>query len=342
MKIKWLVGSLIVVGVFLQAETTCNNTCPEGYQPHDADLYRRDVPVFSFHGSFLYWRVQEGALDYALKMQHTAPAIDNYAEGKFHKATFNGEPGFRIAASYFRAPHYWELWGQYTRLTARGKNSVGTPTQSGKFLTGTWPQIIDAPLSEAESKIHLNYNVADLVADRYFNPNPHLRVRFIGGGTAAWINQNWIIRYKNATDQISRIQNKWKFLGGGFRIGTMVDWFWEKDIYLTGTATVGTLLGSYHNKVKQTASTIDLPVRNANFSDIRPAFHVQGSFGPSWQKNFCNARLEIYAGYEINTWFNLQEVYRSTSNSADLAKETWLNTGLIALQGLTTRVTLDF
>lgn len=336
------IQSFVFASAVVFGSDSATSTSKGEILPFDADLFRRDVSVFSFHGSFLFWRVQEGALDYALKMQQASPAGNSYASGKYHKATFNGEPGFRIAASYFRAPKYWEIWGQYTRLTSRGSNSVGKPTAADRHLVGTWPQGTSDALSEAESHIHMNYNVADLLVDRFFNPNPHLRIRFLGGGTAAWINQNWVIKYKNATDVITQIRNKWKYVGGGFRVGTMVDWFWGNDIYLTANTNFGTLLGSYKNSVRQSVIDESLPIRNAKYSDVRPAFTVQALFGPSWQKNFASARMEIFAGYELNTWFNLQEVYRSTSNAADQAKETWQNTGLIALQGLTARATIDF
>lgn len=332
---KWFLASFICLTQVLMAAT------PSKEQPaYDADLFKRDTSVFSVHGSFLFWRVQEGALDYALKMEH--PGVTGYAQGKFHNATFNGDPGFRVALSYFRAPKYWEIWGQYTRMTSRGKNSVGAPGGSGEFLNGTWPQFITAPITHAESHIHLNYNVADLLVDRFFNPNPHLRIRFLGGGSAAWISQNWHIHYENAATENTLIRNWWRFIGGGVRIGSMIDWFCGFDTYLTATVTGATFLGTYENKARQTASTSTLPIRDSHFSDVRSAFTVQAIFGPSWQKNFASSRMEIFAGYEINTWFNLQEVYRSTLGAANTAKETLINNSLIALQGLTARMTIDF
>ena len=78
-------------------------SCPKPV-PYDADLFRRDTPVYSFHGSFLFWRVQEGALDYALKMEQTGPA-SSPRQGEMEKATFNGEPGFRVAASISERPN---------------------------------------------------------------------------------------------------------------------------------------------------------------------------------------------------------------------------------------------
>gem|GEM_PF-4211976 len=73
-----------------------------------------------------------------------------------------------------------------------------------------------------------------------------------------------------------------------------------------------------------------------------PAFQSQFYFGPSYQKNFPNQRLEIFVGYELVTWLNLQEIYHSTSGAPSDPKETWINTSALALQGLTARASIDF
>lgn len=313
------------------------------YQPYDADLFRRDVQVFSGHVSFLFWRVQEGGLDYALKMEHDSPPGIVYAQGKYHRATFDGEPGFRLALGFFRAPNYWELWTQYTRLTGRGEDSVSAPHHADRFLLGTWPQVTVGPLSRATSNIHLNYNVGDFLVDRFINPNPHLRARFIGGATVAWLDQNWVIRYFNEETVTTQIQNRWEYIGGGLRFGSSFDWYtggW--DLYLTGQTTLAYLLGSYHNISHQTTVISDLRIRDAHYFDIRSAFAIQAMFGLSWQKNFCSNRVEAFAGYELNTWFNLAEVYRSTGGGISEAKETLINSSLLTLQGLTARVSVDF
>jgi hypothetical protein len=318
--------------------------------PFDADLFRKDVEVFSAHGEFLFWRVQEGCLDYAMTMNQSAWGPSNcYANGNFKSATFGGDPGFRLGLSFFRAPKYWEVRAGYTRLTAEGNNSAHKPSSSTEYLTGTWPQIFTSPVAKAKSHIHMNYNVADLCVDRVFNPNPHLRLRFLGGGLVGWINQDWRITYNDSFNNYTKISNRWKFIGGGLKIGTMVDWYWGRDVYITANSSLGALLGSYKNKAKQTTNfpidvsyNTSLPVRDAHFSDVRPTFTAQFIFGPSYQKNFTKNRIELFAGYELNVWLNLQEIYRSTSGSGSAAKETWINSSMIALQGLTTRLTIDF
>ena len=317
----------------------------------DADLYRRDEQVFSVHGDFLYWSIQEGALDYALQMEHGAWGPSQcYAQGDFKNATFNLDPGFRVAMSFFRAPKYWEIWWQYTRLTARGTNSSSKPGTSNEYLTGTWPQIFSDAMTQAKSHIHMNYNTADVWFDRVFLPNPHLKLRFLGGASVAWIDQFWKIEYFDAASDETAITNRWKFVGGGLKIGTLFDWYWFTNIYMTGGTTFAALLGSYSNESLQTANFApvegaynpSIPLRNAHFKDVRPAFTGQFYLGPSYQRNFSNNRIEIFVGYELIAWMNLQENFHSTSGSPAATKETWLNTGMIALQGLTSRVTVDF
>ncbi|MDE3055277.1 MAG: hypothetical protein KGI80_01060 [Verrucomicrobiota bacterium] len=330
--------------------TENNEKMPEAPPPFDADLYRKDVQVFSFHGDFLYWSAQEGSLDYALRMAQDAWGPDlNYAQGSFQNAEFNMDPGFRIAASYFRAPHYWEIWGQYTRLTVRGNNSTTAPGESDQFLTGTWPQIFDTPVSRATSYIHMNYNVADFWFDRVFLPNPHLRLRFLGGFTGAWIQQFWKIFYKDGEGKNTTLSNRWSFGGGGLRTGTIVDWYWFEDIYMTAGTTFATLFGNYNNTAKQWANfnptpayNSSLPLRDAHFKDARMTFTGQFLIGPSYQKNFTNSRLEIFFGYELTFWSNLQESYRSTDGIPSKAKQSWINSSLLAFQGITTGGTIDF
>jgi hypothetical protein len=294
--------------------------------------------------------VEEGALDYALKMRHPAwGPSPSYAQGDFQRSTYVFEPGVRLKLGYFRAPHFWELWWQYTRLTARGSNHVDKPSLDDLYITGTWPHGTTAPLSSASSRLHMNYNLAEFLVDRYFIPSPHLRLRLIGGAVAAWINQDWQIKYRDSQNRFTNIRNRWRFVGGGLRIGTMFDWYWTGHLYMTALGTTGILFGGYTNKSLQTTDfqptaqdDTTTPIRDTTYRDIRPTFTAQAMMGPSWQQNFAKYRLEFFAGYEMNIWWNLQEIYRSTASSPESSKETWLNTALVSVHGVTTRISLDF
>lgn len=165
------------------------------------------------------------------------------------------------------------------------------------------------------------------------------------------------IRIKDAGDKkianivagSEHIKNKWRYAGGGLRLGITVDWFWTGRIFFSGKASIATLVGAYRNHARQTTNAAgfdpEIPVRNVVYDSPRFAFHSQILLGPSYQRSFCTPRpwdFELFIGYEFNAWFNLQEVYRSSLSAVNAAKETNLETGVLGFQGLDLRVTIGF
>jgi hypothetical protein len=343
---------LVALGL---ASTLCAVEGTESQPPsppiQDPDLFYKDKQVYSAHLEFLYWKPLEGALLYALSMNKPSwNPRDTYPVGRYQHANYHFDPGFRVTLGYFRAPRYWELWMSYTRMTSRGKDSTLPPTDPNTFLTSTWPTYFGDSLSSAKSRVHLNYNVADLSADRYFIPNPHLRLRLIGGFTGTWMDQYWSIRYRDFAERSSHVRNRWKFGGAGFRIGIMADWFWTDDLYVTIRGSLAALVGAYKNTMFQknsfapgAAYNPTFPLRNAEYKDARSTLNLQLLVGPSWQKSWKKIRTELFAGYEISLWNNLQEIYQSVPGAPAFAsQQTTINSGLLTLQGLTTRFSIDF
>jgi len=319
--------------------------------PQDPDLFLKDKAVLSAHLEFLYWKPLESALLYALNVNRPSwNPNDTFAVGDYQHANYGFTPGFRITLGYFRAPRYWELFGSYTRLTAKGKDSIEASSKPNQFLSATWPTYFHQGLKSAKSSIHLNYNVADLSADRYFIPNPHLRLRLVAGFAGAWMDQYWAVRYFDSANQVSLVRNRWKFGGAGFRLGIMADWFWTNDIYLTLRGSIAALVGAYKNTAFQTTSVKpdasynpSFPIRDSTYRDARSTANLQFLVGPSWQKSWEKVRTELFAGYEITSWMNLQEIYFSMQGIPAVAsQQTNINTGILTLQGLTTRFSIDF
>lgn len=315
----------------------------------DLNLFRKDQTVYFTNAEFLYWTVDEGALDYALKMQE--PAFSNaatYATGRFKNAIFDWDPGFRIGIGHFNAPHFWDVTAQYTYLHAEGSNHAKAPDESDEFLVGTWigPDFSTTgsaiPLEHAHSHIHFKYNLVDFLFTRRFYPNPHLRLNLFGGATSAFIYQKWRVRYTDFDDNHSHIRNRWQFIGAGLRLGVHLDWYMGWNLYLTGTASTAILSGEYKNRAFQKIESSSLPVRNTHFRDIRLAYTTQFALGPSWQRSFTNFRTELFLGYELTMWFNLHAIYRSSLAGAPASKDTYINDSAVGLQGLTFRWTMDF
>ncbi|MCB1067466.1 MAG: hypothetical protein KDK61_00990 [Simkania sp.] len=316
-------------------------------------LFNKNEPGFLINGEFIYWNVQEGALDYAIRMRNRSwgptPA---FAQGDFERAEFDWDPGYRFSLGYYRAENFWEVLAEYTFLHVKGFNRAKpTSIDDGKYINGTFPQYLSSPMHDATSSIHLHYKLVNLLANRVFHlfDNPHLRLRLTGGVTTVWMHQGWHVRYVGFNDNITSTRNRWRYWGMGLRIGTGFDWYWGKDIYATGVFSTALTMGRYHNHAKQTTKmplnpgdNPEIPFRDARYKDYRMAFTMQFLVGPSYQKSFDWWRFEIFAGYELTIWSNLQEVFRSTASTSTEAKETWLNSGLIALQGLTTRASFQF
>ncbi len=317
------------------------------------DLFNKNDETFLVSGEALYWTVSEGALDYAIRMHSPSwGQSDSYAQGNIERAKFNWEPGYRFALGYYRALNFWEVDFQWTYIHLQGHDRAKRPpANENRFITGTYPQVFPAPVDHTTSHIYLHYKMAELMAHRVFHPfdNPHLRMKVLGGLTGVWLHQGWKVRYFDAQLNNTMINNRWKYWGFGLRAGLSFDWFWGRDFYATGKVTTGLVVGHYQNHAKQETSVIPqpgdnpaVPIQDVRYDDYRASYTLQFLLGPSYQKSFNSWRMEIFTGYEMTIWSNLQEMFRSTSAPADQAKQTWLNTGLVSLHGLTTRATFNF
>lgn len=351
MKVKVVLGLICMTAGVYGAKA---QTPPEKVS-YDTDLYRENKKVEFINVEFLYWTVNESAMDYALRMENPAWGSPTDGTGKYKIIDFGWNPGVRMNVGYFNAPHYWDAYLQYTYFKCTGDDETHAPDAPNRFLNGTWPQPAYGtneviPLAKARSSVEFNLNVLEFFATRRFFPNPHLRMRLFGGPSVAWLRQNWEIDYKDTAAHTSHLHSHWRFTGAGVKVGYMVDWFLGKGgIFFTGVFSAGVYAGHYHNVNKQNSSdsnggqfNTSLPLRNVHYHDTRLVPYIQLLAGPSWQMAFDSVRTEIFAGYELNFWTNLHEVYRTTSAAPTQAKQTIMSNSVIGIQGLTVRWNLDF
>ncbi len=105
---------------------------------------------------FLYWTVEEGALDYAIKMNQPAwgptPA---FATGKYEIADYDWRPGYRVSLAWYNHPKYWEIKAEYTWLYDKGSDTTNDPSSPDLFVNSTWNTITSDPLRKASSLIDL-------------------------------------------------------------------------------------------------------------------------------------------------------------------------------------------
>ena len=292
-------------------------------------------------GEFLYWTIQEQVLDYAITKNKNTTALETFGIGKYQTVDFEWRPGFRVAATWYRCPRYWELTGEYTWFFDRGSDCVSNCDLSANYIGPTTQVIAVEPYQKSSSTVKSHYQLGDLYVARVFDPNPHLRMRLMGGLTIAYIDNEQKQRHLNFHDEQDNIEDKWSFFGGGVRAGLRVDWFWGYEFYLTGKFTFAGLVGEYENTAKQ-ITTDDILVRDTCYHDNRLSLHSQIILGPSWQRPCDCWSIELFAGYEFNQWYNLQERYRTELSDVDASKETYISRGNYGLHGLTVRLTVGF
>lgn len=307
---------------------------------------------FYVHGELLRWVVQEGSLDYAIKQDAgiPPPAVSGPI-GKFKTAQFNRETGWRFSAGFRMNPEVWEILYQRTYMKSHGHDFVERNPDPRFFLWGTFIEGVDAGIRSAESTIHLHYSTDDLLFLRYFSPSKYVTLGMVGGGTHAHLDQDWKVQYvdRDTPTTIANWRHQWKFSGLGFRAGVGMLWELLYGFRIISEFNAAAVHGSYKNQTSllsnNSAFGPDNPdfVVNSVYRDHRIAYHTRFLVGPSWAKTIDAGGVQVFFGYELNTWFNLHEVYRVTMlTSSFFEKPTIINRGVISMSGITAFIKLSF
>ena len=351
MKKLFFLASVFILG--LVSSSFADICCPSPTKDpcfNDSDLFRKDDCVVFANGELLYWRADAGALEYAFQYNQSATVGigTTYGLGDYKIADYDYDPGFRVAFGWYNAPDFWQLYGQFTWMRITGSDSENRTDVAAEPLVGAFFQnaILGAELQSASSKLKLNHELGDVLVSRVFITNPHLRLRLFGGFTGGRIKQRFNVTYTDTNALSERIFNKWRFIGIGFRLGLDIDWFWGNNFYLTGKLSTAPLVGRHKNYGRITADTSGVELQDIRYSKYRGAYNVDAYVGPSYQKSFDCARMEIFAGYELNGWFNVHEIIRPTgstnANALTTEQIARINSGMFLMHGLTARLTVDF
>lgn len=313
---------------------------------YDRDLFHKCRKVIFANAEFLYWTASCGDNDYAFKYDQTPATLANFGLGKFIPSNYGWDPGFRIGVGYFNAPKTYQIYGQFIWINIDKTNSI---KNSDLPLNGTYPALGLEPITTALSKVKLMHELGDLFISRVWYPNLHLRLRLFGGLTGGEIEQRMNITYTDVLSNIEKVNNRWKFMGIGFRLGIDFDWFWSSYFFVTGKLSMAPLIGKHKNFSQIVNTTSSNEFEHFTYDEWRGAYNVQAYLGPSYQRAFCKTRFEIFAGYELNAWFNVHEIIRINQIATGvltLIPSTSvipaINSGLIMLHGLTARFTLDY
>ncbi|MEX0961372.1 MAG: Lpg1974 family pore-forming outer membrane protein [Simkaniaceae bacterium] len=309
--------------------------------------------AFTLRGELLYWTAEEGALIYALQNVPSTP-LNQFQGlvGNLERTPFDWNPGVRVAAGYRFCPKYWEVEGQYTYIKIDGSTHISAPSEALKYLTPTWGRGGNFFTTQAPSTIELTTQIADLYLAKRFLLDDNLLFRLMMGLTGSWIDQEWKFNYYGLNNAAAKYNSEWAFSGGGMRLGLDIDWYIGKGFSLFGKATVASLIGFYKNNIEginqfNQNDLSPVKVQDSHYNDQRLAYNTQFLMGPMWGKMISFWGIEVFAGYELNTWFNIQEQYLETEENASFqnlfqSKRTIINRGQLGFQGFSGYIKLIF
>jgi len=333
----------------LIATTSLFGDCAKIFQKRP-DL---DRGAFICEGEFLYWRTLEGNLDFVVNRQPIPPAgTETSAIGRYESASYDWDPGFRVALGGRFPCRFWDLVADYTYFHNSGKDHIQSPSFFlSQTIAGTFAQTTDAPMRLAKSDLDLNLHLVNLYLAKRFLIQDTILLRFLSGPTGLFIDQDWLVEYfpYNVGDDafIDKINNDWDFSGGGIRLGFDLEWYLGAGFGFLSRVTTAGFVGSYRYKRRYKETNFltnqSETLSRADYDDTRAVAHVQINLGPNFGTKFCGAALKLFAGYEMQSFFNLAEINRSGFDTGGTTPRiSHISRGLVTLQGLTLKLEMSY
>jgi Legionella pneumophila major outer membrane protein precursor len=300
------------------------------------------IGVFAF-GEFLWWKLNETDLDYAThKTFATNPRETSTALslGHVHTVDIDWNPGFRVGLGYQFSKDLWELSGIYTYFYTKGDDDVTcgechfNDPSLPSFIDTTVASNLDAVI-EAKANLHFWYHIGDIELAKPIIMGKYTSCRFIVGPTMAFIQQKFhttsidnMNTFTPCPAEQTKTKMDWQYKGGGIKLGIDSRWNVFNGINFIFGGHFSALYGYYINKwhahrFLDPVSLVCPPgteleknkFSDATIKDRRNIFgtRIFGGIGYDFKWKCLNA--EIYANFELNTWFNLTDQYRMAGES---------------------------
>ncbi|MCP5509413.1 MAG: hypothetical protein H7A39_03260 [Chlamydiales bacterium] len=323
--------------------------CPEPLPPIVCWRPNVEEPTSWVKGEILVWTAEAGNLDFVIP-NFPVSSTNLGQTGTVEEAKFGWNPGFRVEVGHRFRPDFWELALQYTYMNIDGNDSFSTPSDPTRILMATKDNV-NQVLASARSNVELFYNVFDLMLARSFLPTKQLIVRPSMGLTGTWMDRELDVKYHGvgSPSNETHSRDKWEFHGGGMRAGADFDWYLGSGFSLFGKSSLAALIGYYKNTFNADTNNVGglapATIENARYDDQRIATHLQMQMGPQWGKMWEDMGLLIFVGYELNAWFNVEEVRYSNPTdtvSQITPRKTVINTSTLGMQGFVGKIQFNF
>ncbi len=326
-------------------------------QPSPPSLFQYREPLdlseFISFAEYLYMGVSQQDSEFVLAPNMTFPAAviadlahnagDSY--GRYKQAKFNWSSGLRVGLGYTFTRDYWQLLGQYTYYDSVGTKVVTNPA-SDTLIFATFRDVTITQLEQAQSKVHLNYQVADVLLSKRLTIGDQILLNFNIGMTGAWIEEHWRVTYFD--EATTFFKNKWKYNSGGFTLGLESNWHFGMGFGLFSKFFGSVVCGSYKNKNYVSTTIVPAgdinPLRNTSLNTLLIIPRTQIALGVDWGQVYSQCALRIMTGFEINTWFDLQQVFKSPEGTQPLNhdKVDIYDVANVNVYGLTVRAEINF
>ena len=323
---------------------------------------------FFVGGDFLYWKVNQANLDYAVdgRDAELSPSVivsGGLGPGKMHFMDYDWETGYRIIAGYRLGCDGWDARAIYTYFHSHAHGSTRANDTSGGSR-----QLLEATLLQADIELEavnaekasasnsLDYDVLDVHISRPFCISETLIARPYFGIRALWMNQTLRAKYiggESSGDSprlISEdVPRKVKFNSDWEGVGLHAGM--ESNVHLCGCFSLygnvsGSILaGRNSSRNKQTGfesgdesgKKILLDIKEREYTALS-GYHIGG--GLNWETEWCDSCFVINVGYEMTQWLHTPQIRRY--NGEGSVGSTSANSGNILLHGLTVNVDLYF
>ncbi len=299
-----------------------------------------------FNADFLAMQPQEDGLEYAIT--DSTPGSAPINTGTVHgfssgHNTWDWGFGFRAGVGAFTNHDAWNV--EMDWLWFKISEEVSTHVETGSGLIPLWKLTqsgVPAVSNEtASSRWHISMNVFDILlgkpfhVSRYMVLNPHFGIR------AAWIDQDYIVRYSGSFggDGSTQLNAKNDFWGVGFRSGMRSEWLMGANLKLLANLSFSSLFGKFDiNQHAPGTNGYDYP--NEFY---RNSMNMEMQAGLAWGTFFNDNRhyFSLQAMYEFHHWFN-QNWMRRTQGSSPTYLSDVVSRGDLTMNGVSVRIQLDF
>jgi hypothetical protein len=196
----------------------------------------------------------------------------------------------------------WEIGLGYTYFHASATGAAQEPVDGNFWATRSHPEQNE----EAATALGLgsfDCQVLDLEVGHELCLNRHTGLRLFGGLRWANIDQHLLIRYDGRDFDNAVVNQPVSMDAIGIRLGADGRWHFAHGWSVFGRAAGAVTYGQFHTqKLETNFSGADTIVNVVdNYDQAVPV--LEAALGVSWRYR-C---LEIAAGYEIVSWFNLAD-----------------------------------